>query len=85
MREDIAFFRKYNCLPMPKIIQMEITNSCPLFCPQCYKSLQPNELEFNEFCRRIDLYSVYGIKSIMINGGEPLCHPSFLDMSQIYR
>ncbi len=80
MREDIAFFRKYNCLPMPKIIQMEITNSCPLFCPQCYKSLQPNELEFNEFCRRIDLYSVYGIKSIMINGGEPLCHPSFLDM-----
>ena len=32
-----VYFRRNGYLPMPKVLQVEITNYCPLNCPQCYK------------------------------------------------
>ena len=53
-----------NCLPFPKILQLEITDRCPFNCPQCYRlSLADNVKMRKEFCEALlrDLSIFLGI------------------------
>lgn len=66
-------------------IVMDITERCPYKCSYCYESnTAKREISFDNFCLAID--NIKQIKSIVLPsrfvffGGEPTCHPLFLDM-----
>ncbi|SFR68147.1 radical SAM protein [Anaeromicropila populeti] len=75
---DIHFFSRNGYLPVPKILQLEITTVCPLKCPQCYKSLNPKHIQMNTLTNILNEAKNAGVKSIMLNGGEPAVHPDFI-------
>lgn len=81
MRKELLFFKQNGYLKYPKILNMEITNRCPLHCPQCYKD--PNmiqDMDINFAKNMIDQAAVIGIRRVMLNGGEPLVYPHFLKL-----
>lgn len=80
MLENIKFYRKNNYLQSPKIVQIEITNKCPLKCPQCYKSPDAKMMDMKKFASIIDDCSNINVGAIMINGGEPMMNDHFIEM-----
>lgn len=80
MTDYIHFYKENKYLKLPKIVQIEITNTCPLNCPQCYKSLTPKNMDKYKFMKIIDECAKIGVGSIMINGGEPMVHEDFIEM-----
>jgi len=77
---NISFFKKNNYLQFPRVIQFEITNNCPLDCPQCYKDIDNvKDMDFGLFKKMASEAKRIGVKRAMLNGGEPLSHPQFLD------
>lgn len=64
-----------NCLPFPKIIQLEITDRCPFHCPQCYKlSLADKDIDIERLKMLISYAKDRGTNQIVLNGGEPLLY-----------
>lgn len=62
-----------NCLPFPRILQIEITDSCPFHCPQCYKiSLADKHADIEQLKMLISYAKDRGTNQIVLNGGEPL-------------
>lgn len=65
----------------PVSIQMLITNKCSTKCIMCdhYKLHNGgrDELSIGEIGNIFSFIKEYGTKSIIISGGEPLCHPHF--------
>ena len=80
MIENIQYYRNHNCTMYPKIVQIEITNRCPLNCPQCYKDILEKDIKFSDFTNIIDECEKMNVGSIMLNGGEPMIHPQIVDM-----
>jgi MoaA/NifB/PqqE/SkfB family radical SAM enzyme len=82
MRESINSLRKCGHLKAPWIIQIEITNICPLNCPQCYKpeANKKRFMPFEDYCRHIDEAKELGVKTVVLIGGEPFLHKRILDM-----
>lgn len=78
--EELLFFKKNGYFPNPKIVQIEITNYCPLHCKQCYKQMKNLYIDLKLLKKIVDEAADIGIKAIMLNGGEPLAHPQFLDI-----
>ena len=78
----MRFYKKNKFLKSPKIVQIEITNKCPLHCSQCYKKSKPKIMAKTKFKQIIDECSEIGVGSIMINGGEPMTHEDFVEMVQ---
>lgn len=82
--EDFKFYKEYGYCRVPKVLQIEITTNCPLSCPQCYKDLTRAEnIEWRFVEKLVCEASKIGIKSIMINGGEPIIYPFFGDLVQL--
>ena len=78
--EDFTFFKKHGYLQTPRIFQIEITNKCPLNCRQCYKDVDnPRHIDFEVLERSVCEAADLGVKRIMINGGEPLMYPKFIE------
>lgn len=80
MITDIRFYEKNHYLKFPKIVQIEITNRCPLKCPQCYKSPTPKQMSKKFFMDIVDECYEIGVGSIMLNGGEPILHSDVIEM-----
>lgn len=84
MNEDTKFFLKSGFFKTPEFLQIEITDYCPLKCPQCYKKdtdyLFMSKSKFEEIVLEA---KKIGVKSVFFNGGEPLVNKDFLDMVQI--
>lgn len=79
--EDLLFFKNHGYLKLPKVLQIEITNRCPLSCPQCYKDVHnPKDIDVDVLKRAVDEAADLGVKRIMINGGEPLVYPQFIEV-----
>lgn len=76
-RNNINFYKKNGYLVYPKIVQIEITNQCPLKCKQCYKTVDAHCMDLKTFYTVIEELAKFNVKSIMLNGGEPLIHPKF--------
>ena len=75
------FYRKYGYFQTPSTLQVEITVRCPLNCPQCYKVYSgPGDMKLELFKKVIEEAECLGVKSITLNGGEPLMHPNFCEM-----
>lgn len=79
---DVRSLRKNKCLPAPRLMQFEITNACPLHCPQCYKPSIKNAsyMSFDSFIQHINEAEELGVRQITLLGGEPLIHPSIKEM-----
>lgn len=80
-RDKILFFLRKGYFREPQFLQIEITDSCPLTCPQCYKKEGSSVfMPIDRFENIIDEAYEMGIKEIFLNGGEPLEHPFFEEM-----
>lgn len=68
----------------PFIVSYSITTKCNLKCKHCYSDSvdkpAPDELTTDEAFRLIDDLSKWGIKLLVIDGGEPLCREDILDV-----
>ena len=76
--------RENGRLESPKLLQVEITDLCPLNCKQCYKDLEnSSEMGYEKFKEIIIESSEIGVKSVMLNGGEPLLHSKIVDLIKL--
>lgn len=71
-----------------KVIQIELTNACPMRCANCTRfcghHTKPFFMDFETFKRAVD--SLKGFRGIVgIMGGEPTQHPEFKRFMEYYR
>ena len=59
----------------PESLHIELTSSCPLNCPQCYKHLDKQALDFQFLCRLIAQAGEMKVFQLALGGGEPLLYP----------
>ena len=77
MRKELDFFKRNGYFPYPRTMQIEITTMCPLRCPQCFINEFPHKhMDMQVFKKIIEEASSIGVKSIVLFGGEPMCHPN---------
>lgn len=85
-RIELDFLQKNGYYKFPPILQIEVTNKCPLNCPQCYKDIRnEKEIEWELIERTIQEGAQNGLKCILINGGEPLSYSKFWDLLDLLR
>lgn len=62
-------------------MNIELTNKCPLKCPQCYCSLTGDKHINVEIAKaKIKEASEHGVKAINMSGGETLCYPWIFEL-----
>lgn len=71
-----------------KVIQIELTNACPMRCANCTRfcghHTKPFFMDFDTFKQAVD--SLKGFRGIVgIMGGEPTIHPEFKRFMEYYR
>lgn len=71
-----------------KVIQIELTNACPMRCANCTRfcghHVKPFFMDFDTFRKAVD--SLKGFRGIVgIMGGEPTIHPEFERFMEYYR
>lgn len=72
---DYLHFKKFNYMPFPQVIQIELTKYCPLHCPYCYKDNDGTmEIPFHFLKEFLPQIAKHGVRRIMLNGGEPLLY-----------
>jgi len=68
----------------PFIVSYSITTKCNLKCKHCYSEsvdqAAPDELTTEEAFRLMDDLAKWGIRLLVIDGGEPLCREDMLDV-----
>jgi len=73
-------------VPPPFMVSYSITRECNLKCKHCYSDAldhpAPDELSTEETFRLMDDLSKWGIRLLVIDGGEPLCRDDLLDVVQ---
>lgn len=73
-------------LPLPRLVQIEITNRCNLFCRTCTRLEIPTmgDMPYEHFTRIID--SLGDVRTLWLSGqGEPLLHPDLARMVRYCR
>lgn len=73
----------------PRILTIAITGACNLTCSHCWVSAgettSPSHVPLQTLRRLINDFSAIGGTGIRITGGEPLCHPHWLDILHLSR
>lgn len=78
MGSKLMYNKKKKCFLTPELIHIELTEKCPLRCPQCYCSLVGADIEWSLLEDTILSAKKMGITYILLTGGEPLLYP-YLD------
>ena len=64
--------------PEPRAAWIEVCTVCNLRCIHCYNGTQPQIFmslpDFQTVCKKI---AAFGVRTVQLIGGEPLCHPDF--------
>lgn len=72
------------CTVFPMVINIELTDRCPLNCPYCYKELENSiNLDFSVLSKALHEFSANGGKYVLLSGGEPLLYPHLLEAIQL--
>ena len=79
--------RRGGVLRSPIVVMLDLTNMCNINCTFCYRSgpgtLMPKGDVRHLPLSRLDAlcaqFSEMGVASITLSGGEPTCHPQFLE------
>lgn len=67
--------------PGMKSINIELTTSCPLHCPQCYCMLEGGKHISLEIAKRkLDEAAEHGVRQVQLSGGETLCYPRIVEL-----
>ena len=62
-----------------KLMHIEITDRCPLNCPQCYTHINDgNDMPYALIEKHILDAQDHGVKIIALSGGEPLVYPDLI-------
>lgn len=73
-----------NALKPPFLVSFSITQECNLKCKHCYsesaEGVAKNELDTSQAKKLIDDIASLGSKLLILDGGEPLKRPDFLDL-----
>ncbi len=82
-----AYTGRFEHLQTDKLSELwlHITNRCDLSCRHCLFASGPkavDELSYNEIVTRVDEAIALGCKVFALTGGEPFCHPRFIDIVQ---
>lgn len=71
---------KQNRCNVPLFVHVEITERCPLKCPQCYCDyVTGNDMDFNLYSKLVSQITEMGIDSVLLTGGEPLIYPNIFN------
>lgn len=63
-------------------MNIELTNKCPLKCPQCYCSLNGDKYIDYEIAKtKIKEAAEHGVNTINMSGGETLCYPWLYELT----
>jgi radical SAM protein with 4Fe4S-binding SPASM domain len=69
----------------PFLVSYAITRKCNLKCKHCYsdatETAAPDELTLTEAKKLLDDLAGWGIKLLILDGGEPLCRDDFLEIA----
>lgn len=69
---------------LPFGMNIELTTSCPLRCPQCYCTLEGGKhISYETAAKFIRQAKEIGIKHIELSGGETLCYPELFDLIKL--
>ena len=72
-------------IPPPFMVSYGITSKCNLNCKHCYaqakEEASSDELSTEEAKRLIDELADWRVKFLVLDGGEPLCRPDFLEIA----
>lgn len=63
----------------PFILNIELTDYCPLNCKQCYKNAKTTFIEWERLVQLINEAHAIGTRKILLSGGEPLTYPYLID------
>jgi pyrroloquinoline quinone biosynthesis protein E len=73
--------RPLRSLAFPEMMNMELTDRCPLKCPQCYCQLNAGrDLDFEIAKKNIDNAARLNISYINLSGGETLLYPFIVEL-----
>ena len=64
-----------NAWAAPESLHIELTSACPLKCPQCYKALDEQMLDFQFLQQLISQAAEMKVFQLAFGGGEPLLYP----------
>lgn len=85
-REKINFMKENGYHQYPLTMQLEITRDCPFNCPQCYKmELGQKHMDFDLLNRMINEGLQHEVQLFVLNGGEPLLYPDFVNTLKLFR
>lgn len=63
-------------------MNIELTNKCPLKCPQCYCSLTGDKhIDLETAKEKIREAAEHGVQNINMSGGETLCYPWLYELA----
>jgi AdoMet-dependent heme synthase len=72
-------------VPPPFMVSYGITRKCNLNCKHCYaqatEEAAPDELSTREAKALIDDLAEWGVRFLVLDGGEPLCRADFLEIA----
>lgn len=75
--------RPLRSLPIPEIMNIELTTRCPLRCPQCYCDLhQGKDIPKEVALKYLEQAACLGIPYINLSGGETLVYPHLGELLQ---
>ena len=64
-----------------KILNIELTNVCPLHCPQCYCTNEGGRyLDLTKAKHTVDEAVSNGVVLVNLSGGETLCYPDLVEL-----
>lgn len=72
---------------LPTVISIELTYRCPLFCKHCYRECSMKRTEsisLSDIKKIATEMEEYGIHSVQLTGGEPLAHPNFENIINLF-
>jgi radical SAM protein with 4Fe4S-binding SPASM domain len=83
LSDPFKILQQFNLRP-PKTLTIAITGICNLVCRHCWVSAGTDtavgHVERQTLQHMIDEYVSMGGHTLRITGGEPLCHPAWLDL-----
>jgi radical SAM protein with 4Fe4S-binding SPASM domain len=73
----------------PGVLTLSITGACNLACCHCWvkagEASSHAHVPLRSICRLVEEFAAIGGHGIRITGGEPLCHPRWLDILRFAR
>jgi pyrroloquinoline quinone biosynthesis protein E len=65
----------------PESMNIELTTTCPLRCPQCYCKLEGGKnIDKDKAIEWLRQAGEMGVHSVLLSGGETLCYPHLYDV-----